>query len=72
MSAVETARPLANPNTRLASLKLKNQWTRWEGSLPVAGRLSSDTCYLAGGGWAIGLNITPVVPNVVAEWLGGN
>jgi len=33
LSSEETARQLANPNTPLASLTLKNQWVHWEGSL---------------------------------------
>jgi hypothetical protein len=43
MSEEETARQLANPNTPLASLTLKNQWTHWEGSLPGADGLDSQT-----------------------------
>lgn len=43
MSTEETARQLANPNTPLASLTLKNQWTHWEGSLPCADGLDSQT-----------------------------
>jgi hypothetical protein len=43
MSADETAKQLANPNTALASLTLKNQWTHWGGSLPGADGLDSQT-----------------------------
>jgi hypothetical protein len=43
MSAEETARQLANPNTPLASLTLKSQWTHWEGSLPGADGRDSQT-----------------------------
>jgi hypothetical protein len=43
MSADETAKQLANPNTPLASLTLKSQWTHWDGSLPGADGLDSQT-----------------------------
>jgi hypothetical protein len=43
MSADETAKQLANPNTPLASLTLKSQWTRWGGSLPGADGADSGT-----------------------------
>ena len=36
MSADQVARELANPNTPLARLTLKNQWTHWDGNLPGA------------------------------------
>jgi hypothetical protein len=45
------------------------------GKLPV--KLSLEGNYYVekadglGQDWMIGFNITPVVPNVVAEWLGG-
>jgi hypothetical protein len=34
---------LANPNTPLASLTLKSQWTHWQGSLPGADGANSGT-----------------------------
>jgi len=43
MSAEETAKQLANPNTPLASLTLKNQWTHWNGDLPGSGDIDSQT-----------------------------
>ena len=43
MSADEAAKNLANPNTPLASLTLKSQWTHWDGSLPGADGLDSQT-----------------------------
>lgn len=43
MSADETAKQLANPNTPLASLTLKNQWTHWDGGLPGADGVDSAT-----------------------------
>ena len=43
LSQEEAARQLANPNTPLASLTLKNQWTGWGGSLPGADGSSSGT-----------------------------
>lgn len=43
MSADETAKQLANPNTPLASLTLKNQWTHWGGDLPGADGVDSGT-----------------------------
>jgi hypothetical protein len=43
MSADETAKQLANPNTPLASLTLKNQWIHWDGDLPGADGLDSMT-----------------------------
>lgn len=43
LSAEETAKQLANPNTPLASLTLKNQWTHWEGSLLDGNGLDSET-----------------------------
>lgn len=43
LSANETAKQLANPNTPLASLTLKTQWTHWEGSLPGADGIDSQT-----------------------------
>ena len=39
----ETARELANPNTPLASLTLRNQWFHWGGDLPGADGLDSGT-----------------------------
>jgi hypothetical protein len=43
LSAEEAARQLANPNTPLATLTLKSQWTSWEGSLPGADGRDSQT-----------------------------
>lgn len=43
LSAEETARQLANPNTPLASLTLKSQWTHWQGDLPGADGVDSQT-----------------------------
>lgn len=43
LSAEETAKQLANPNTPLASLTLKSQWTHWDGSLSGAAGLGSQT-----------------------------
>ena len=43
LSAEETAKQLANPNTPLASLTLKSQWTHWDGSLFGAAGLDSQT-----------------------------
>lgn len=43
MSTEETAKQLANPNTPLASLTLKSQWTHWEGSLSGADGHDSQT-----------------------------
>ena len=43
LSAEEAAKELANPNTPLASLTLKTQSTRWDGSLPGADGLDSQT-----------------------------
>lgn len=43
LSAEETAKQLANPNTPLASLTLKSQWTHWDGSLSGAAGLDSQT-----------------------------
>lgn len=43
MSAEETAKQLANPNTPLASLTLKNQWTHWDGDLLGAEDFDSQT-----------------------------
>ena len=40
-SADEIARELANPNTPLATLRLKNQWTSYSGSLPGADSLDN-------------------------------
>lgn len=43
LSADETAKQLANPNTPLASLTLKNQWSHWDGSLLGEGGMDSQT-----------------------------
>lgn len=43
MSADDTAKQLANPNTPLASLTLKTQFTRWDGTLFGAHNLDSQT-----------------------------
>lgn len=43
LTSEEAARQLANPNTPLASLTLKNQWTGWGGALPGAEDASSGT-----------------------------
>jgi hypothetical protein len=43
LSADETAKQLANPNTPLASLTLKNQWTHWDGSLLGPDGMDSET-----------------------------
>ena len=43
MSAEEVARELANPNTPLASLNFKSQWTHWDGDLLGAGGRDSAT-----------------------------
>ncbi len=43
MSADQVARELANPNTPLARLTLKNQWTHWDGDLPGANGSDSGT-----------------------------
>jgi hypothetical protein len=43
LSPEEAARELANPNTPLASLTLKNQWTGWGGDLPGADGANSGT-----------------------------
>jgi hypothetical protein len=40
LTAAETAKELANPNTALASLTLKSQLTSWDGSLLPDGQLS--------------------------------
>lgn len=43
LSSEEAARQLANPNTPLASLTLKSQWTHWSGDLPGAEGHDSQT-----------------------------
>lgn len=43
LSAEETAKQLANPNTPLASLTLKNQWSHWEGRLLDGDGMDSET-----------------------------
>lgn len=43
LSAEEVAKQLANPNTPLASLTLKSQWTHWDGDLLGSGGMDSKT-----------------------------
>jgi hypothetical protein len=43
LDSEETARQLANPNTPLASLTLKSQFTHWQGNLPGASGVNSGT-----------------------------
>ncbi len=72
-SVEELARELANPNAPLASLTFKNQYRLFTGDLPHAGGqidyyIERNDAFAPK--WNFSFNITPVVPNVFAKWLG--